>query len=77
MDISWITKVSEPLDYRITAIHSGLTSTVVSPFGGGEQSAMGRAGSRHGMDEFLQLKEFCLPIDVWPTCPGMRSMPRR
>ena len=63
-DISRITKVSEALEYGMVGINTGLISTEVAPFGGVKQSGLGREGSRHGMDEFLELKYLCLSIDV-------------
>ena len=62
--ISRITKVSEALEYGMVGINTGLISTEVAPFGGVKQSGLGREGSRHGMDEFLELKYLCLSIDI-------------
>ncbi|MEO1536268.1 MAG: NAD-dependent succinate-semialdehyde dehydrogenase [Pseudomonadota bacterium] len=61
-DISRITKVSEGLEYGMVGINTGLISTEVAPFGGVKQSGLGREGSRHGMDEFLELKYLCLSV---------------
>ena len=63
-DLSRVTKVSEALEYGMVGINTGLISTEVAPFGGVKQSGLGREGSRHGMDEFLELKYLCLSIDV-------------
>ncbi|MEM6385324.1 MAG: NAD-dependent succinate-semialdehyde dehydrogenase [Pseudomonadota bacterium] len=61
-DISRITKVSEALEYGMVGINTGLISTETAPFGGVKQSGLGREGSRHGMDEFLELKYLCLSV---------------
>jgi succinate-semialdehyde dehydrogenase/glutarate-semialdehyde dehydrogenase len=37
-------------------INSGHLSTEVAPFGGVKQSGIGREGSRHGLEEFFELK---------------------
>ncbi len=63
-DISRITRVSEGLEYGMVGINTGLISTEVAPFGGVKQSGLGREGSRHGMDEFMELKYLCLSVDV-------------
>jgi|SRR5581483_6276205 len=51
-----IWRVSEALDYGIVGINTGLISTEVAPFGGVKESGIGREGSRHGLDEWLELK---------------------
>ncbi len=61
-DISRITKVSEALEYGMVGINTGLISTEVAPFGGVKQSGLGREGSRHGMDEFMEMKYLCLSV---------------
>ncbi|MGR3513068.1 MAG: NAD-dependent succinate-semialdehyde dehydrogenase [Paracoccaceae bacterium] len=61
-DISRITKVSEALEYGMVGINTGLISTETAPFGGVKQSGLGREGSRHGLDEFLELKYICLSV---------------
>ena len=62
-DISRVTKVAEALEYGMVGINTGLISTEVAPFGGVKQSGLGREGSRHGMDEFMELKYLCLSVD--------------
>ena len=37
-------------------VNEGLVSTAQAPFGGIKQSGYGREGSRHGLDEYTQLK---------------------
>lgn len=61
-DISRITRVSEGLEYGMVGINTGLISTEVAPFGGVKQSGLGREGSRHGMEEFLEMKYTCLSL---------------
>jgi succinate-semialdehyde dehydrogenase/glutarate-semialdehyde dehydrogenase len=59
-DIGTITRVNEALEYGIVGINTGIISTEVAPFGGVKQSGLGREGSRHGMEEFLEMKYTCL-----------------
>ena len=40
----------------IIGINEGLTSTEVAPFGGVKESGLGREGSHHGVEEFVELK---------------------
>ncbi len=41
-------------------INTGIISTAVAPFGGVKQSGMGREGSRHGVNEYLDLRYLCM-----------------
>ncbi len=61
-DLSRVTKVAEALEYGMVGINTGLISTEVAPFGGVKQSGLGREGSRHGMDEFMELKYICMSV---------------
>lgn len=49
-------RVMGALEYGMVAINEGLLGTEVAPFGGVKESGLGREGSRHGMDEYLELK---------------------
>lgn len=55
-DIGRIWRVAEALDYGMVAINTGLLSTEVAPFGGVKESGIGREGSRHGIEEFTEMK---------------------
>jgi succinate-semialdehyde dehydrogenase/glutarate-semialdehyde dehydrogenase len=44
----------------MVGINSGLISTAVAPFGGVKQSGLGREGSRHGINEYIDLKYLCM-----------------
>ncbi|MEO1308274.1 MAG: aldehyde dehydrogenase family protein, partial [Pseudomonadota bacterium] len=61
-DVGRITRVNEALEYGIIGVNTGIISTEVAPFGGVKQSGLGREGSRHGMEEFLEMKYTCLSI---------------
>jgi succinate-semialdehyde dehydrogenase/glutarate-semialdehyde dehydrogenase len=61
-DIGRVTRVQEALEYGIVGVNTGLISTEVAPFGGVKQSGLGREGSRHGIDEFTELKYVCLSV---------------
>ena len=61
-DVGRITRVQEALEYGIVGVNTGIISTETAPFGGVKQSGLGREGSRHGMDDFLEMKYVCLSI---------------
>jgi succinate-semialdehyde dehydrogenase/glutarate-semialdehyde dehydrogenase len=49
-------RVAEELEYGMVGINSAILSTEVAPFGGIKESGIGREGSSHGIDEFIELK---------------------
>lgn len=61
-DIGRITRVQEALEYGMVGVNTGLISTEVAPFGGVKQSGLGREGSHHGVEDFLEMKYICLSI---------------
>ncbi|MCU0899912.1 MAG: NAD-dependent succinate-semialdehyde dehydrogenase [Cypionkella sp.] len=61
-DIGRITRVQEALEYGIVGVNTGIISTEVAPFGGVKQSGLGREGSHHGMEDYLEMKYVCLSI---------------
>ncbi|EUB98175.1 succinic semialdehyde dehydrogenase [Rhizobium sp. CF080] len=61
-DLSRVWRVVEALEYGMVGINTGLISTEVAPFGGVKQSGLGREGSRHGIEEFTELKYICLSV---------------
>lgn len=58
-DIARAWRVAEALEYGMVGINSGLLSTAEAPFGGVKQSGIGREGSRHGIEEYLEMKYLC------------------
>jgi succinate-semialdehyde dehydrogenase / glutarate-semialdehyde dehydrogenase len=61
-DIGRITRVQEQLEYGMVGVNTGLISTEVAPFGGVKQSGLGREGSHHGMDDYMEMKYICLSV---------------
>ncbi len=49
-------RVAEALEYGIVGVNEGVTSTEIAPFGGFKESGIGREGSHHGIEEFLEIK---------------------
>ena len=61
-DVSRVWKVAEALEYGIVGVNTGIFSTESAPFGGIKQSGIGREGSRHGIDDYLEMKYVCISI---------------
>jgi succinate-semialdehyde dehydrogenase/glutarate-semialdehyde dehydrogenase len=59
-DLGRVFRVAEGLEYGIVGINTGLISTEVAPFGGVKESGIGREGSRHGIEEYTELKYMLL-----------------
>ena len=55
-DIGRVWRVAEALESGIVGINEGLISTELAPFGGVKESGLGREGSHHGIEEFLEIK---------------------
>ncbi len=61
-DLSRVYKVAEALEYGIVGVNTGIISTELAPFGGVKQSGLGREGSHHGIEEFLEMKYVCMSV---------------
>ncbi len=59
-DLSRVWKVAEALEYGMVGVNTGLISTEVAPFGGVKQSGQGREGSKHGTEDYLEMKYVCI-----------------
>ncbi len=59
-DVTRVWRVAAALDTGIVGINTGIISNEVAPFGGVKQSGLGREGSVHGIEEYLELKYVCL-----------------
>ena len=58
-DLGRAWRLGEALEYGVVGINTGLISSEAAPFGGVKQSGLGREGSRHGLDDYLELKYLC------------------
>ncbi|MBX5151581.1 NAD-dependent succinate-semialdehyde dehydrogenase [Rhizobium lentis] len=59
-ELARVFRVAEALEYGMVGVNTGLVSTAEAPFGGVKMSGLGREGSRHGLDEYTELKYVCL-----------------
>ena len=55
-DIGRVWRVGEALEYGMVGINEGIISTAEAPFGGVKESGVGREGSIHGIDEYVEIK---------------------
>jgi succinate-semialdehyde dehydrogenase / glutarate-semialdehyde dehydrogenase len=55
-DVARVWRVTEKLEFGIVGVNEGIVASEVAPFGGVKESGLGREGSRHGLDEFLEMK---------------------
>jgi succinate-semialdehyde dehydrogenase / glutarate-semialdehyde dehydrogenase len=65
-DLDRSVRVSDALEYGMVGLNTGIISTEVAPFGGVKESGIGREGSSHGIDDYLQLKMVCTAISPSP-----------
>ncbi len=61
-NLSRVWRVAEALEYGMVGVNTGLISTEVAPFGGVKQSGLGREGSHHGVEDYLEMKYICLSV---------------
>jgi succinate-semialdehyde dehydrogenase/glutarate-semialdehyde dehydrogenase len=59
-DVGRIFRVGEALEYGMVGVNTGLISTAEAPFGGVKQSGLGREGSHHGIEDYVEVKYLCL-----------------
>lgn len=59
-DVGRLFRVSEALEYGMVGINVGVIASEHVPFGGVKQSGLGREGSHHGMDEYVEIKYLCV-----------------
>ena len=59
-DVSQIFRVGKLLEVGMVGINEGLISTAEAAFGGVKESGLGREGSKHGIDDYVELKYLCL-----------------
>lgn len=55
-DIGRAMRVAGALEYGMVGLNEAAISTEVAPFGGIKASGMGREGSHHGIEDYLELK---------------------
>ena len=61
-DLHRVHRVQEALEYGMVGVNTGLISTEVAPFGGVKQSGLGREGSSHGIEDYIEMKYICTTV---------------
>ena len=61
-DLGRLVHVYEALEAGMVGVNTGLVSSTESPFGGWKESGLGREGSRHGLDEWTELKSVTIAL---------------
>lgn len=59
-DLARVFRVAEALESGMVGINTGLIANEAAPFGGVKQSGLGREGSRHGIEEYVEMKYLCI-----------------
>ncbi|XP_043268209.1 3-sulfolactaldehyde dehydrogenase [Venturia canescens] len=59
-DISQIFRVAKKMEVGMVGVNEGLISCAEAAFGGVKESGLGREGSRHGVDDYLDIKYVCI-----------------
>lgn len=59
-DIRQIWRLLRALEFGMVSVNSVKMTGPPVPFGGVKQSGLGREGSSHGLDEYTQIKYYCL-----------------
>ena len=58
-DLGRAWRFGEALEFGVVGINTGIISYEGAPFGGVKESGLGREGSRHGLDDYLEIKYLC------------------
>lgn len=59
-NLNQVVRVSEKLEVGMVGVNEGIISTAEAAFGGVKESGIGREGSKHGIDDYVELKYVCL-----------------
>lgn len=59
-DLARLWRIGGALEYGMVGVNTGLVANEAAPFGGVKQSGFGREGSRHGIEEYLDLQYICV-----------------
>lgn len=59
-DISQVFRVAKKLEVGMVGVNEGLISCAEAAFGGVKESGLGREGSKHGIDDYVDIKYVCI-----------------
>ncbi|MDQ1850609.1 NAD-dependent succinate-semialdehyde dehydrogenase [Gemmobacter fulvus] len=63
-DIDRMFRLTEALETGMIGVNEGLISNEVAPFGGIKESGLGREGSYHGIEEYLETKYLMISVSL-------------
>ena len=58
-DYAQVWRVAKRLESGMVGVNEALISMAEAPFGGIKESGVGREGSRHGIDDYVNIKYVC------------------
>lgn len=59
-DISQVFRVAKKLEVGMVGVNEGAISCTEAAFGGVKESGIGREGSHHGIEDFVDVKYVCI-----------------
>ncbi|XP_034936924.1 3-sulfolactaldehyde dehydrogenase [Chelonus insularis] len=59
-DLSQIFRVAHKMEVGMIGVNEGLISCAEAAFGGVKESGLGREGSKHGIDDYIDMKYVCI-----------------
>ncbi|CAD7003356.1 unnamed protein product [Ceratitis capitata] len=59
-NLQQVFRVARLLEVGMVGVNEGLISAAEAPFGGVKESGIGREGSHHGIDEYVEIKYVCM-----------------
>jgi succinate-semialdehyde dehydrogenase/glutarate-semialdehyde dehydrogenase len=62
-DLRRLVRGYESLEAGMVGVNTGLVSTAEVPFGGWKESGLGREGSRHGLEDWTELKSVTVSLE--------------
>ncbi len=61
-DLARAHRCADALEYGMVGVNAVQITGAPIPFGGVKHSGLGREGSRHGIDEYTELKYVCIAL---------------
>ncbi|XP_017848346.1 succinate-semialdehyde dehydrogenase [NADP(+)] GabD [Drosophila busckii] len=59
-NLQQVFRVAKRMEVGMVGVNEGIISAVEAPFGGVKESGVGREGSRHGIDDYVDIKYICM-----------------
>ncbi|EDV41899.1 uncharacterized protein Dana_GF17265 [Drosophila ananassae] len=59
-NLQQVFRVAKRLEVGMVGVNEGIISAAEAPFGGVKESGVGREGSKHGIDDYVDIKYICM-----------------